>query len=338
LTRSAEVDDGGHERPAPSLLGEWLHGRYEVVAELGWGSLGHVYSAVDHVRDARVAVKVVRRDRASPKSTAYLRREFRALARLVHPGVVRVHDLDVVPGRGEPFFTLELLDGEPIVAATQARGWEAGLELFVQALRALHHVHARGLVHMDLKPQNLLVTAGGVKLIDFHLVRERSDPDDRTMRGTIAYMPPEVIKGEPVDARADLYSLGAVLYHALAGAPPFAGLPAMEMLRAHTREAPPPLAGKAPPALEAVVARLLEKSPDARFQAANDVIRALPSAGRSRWRRATRWRSRSAGPTSSAGRRSSTASSGWAGPSPRGSPARASPSSRASRGSAAAGS
>ncbi len=287
MTRGPEVDDGRHEAPAASLVGTWVHGRYEVVSELGWGSLGHVYEAVDHLRreapgapPERVALKVIRRDRLSPRSVEFLKREFRALTRLSHPNVARVHDLDVVPGGGELFFSLELLRGRTIVDA--ARGWQDGLFLFAQALRALMHVHARGLIHMDLKPQNILVLGEEerrrVKLLDFHLVHAAGEADLRTMRGTIAYMAPEVIRGEAVGPTADLYSLGAVWYHALTGAPPFAGLAPMEVLRAHTRDAPAPLAERGadvPPALEAIVRRLLEKEPGERFPSAAEALRAL---------------------------------------------------------------
>lgn len=292
--RSASVDDGRHAAPSSPLLGQRIHDRYEVTGELGWGSLGHVYLARDHLRRApsgepqEVALKVIRRDRLTAESIAYLKREFRALARLEHPHVARVYDLDVVPGRGELFFSLEVLRGRTIVDVSRDGGWELAVELFVQTLRALAYVHARGLIHMDLKPPNVLVldeaTAPRVKVLDFHLAREASDPRDRTMRGTVAYMPPEVIQGQAVDHRADLYSLGAVAYEALAGTPPFAhaGSP-MAALRAHVAEAPAPLGergagGDVPKGLEAVVLRLLAKEPARRFGSADETIRALNAA------------------------------------------------------------
>ena len=287
--RGSEVDDGRHAAPETPLLDSWIHDRYEVLEELGWGSLGHVYLARDHLRldslgePQQVALKVIRRDRLTDKSIAYLKREFRALSRLDHPNVARVHDLDVVPGRGELFFSLELLRGETLVEATQRLGWDRALDLFVQALRALHYVHARGLIHMDMKPKNVYVLpgrgAGLVKVLDFHLALESDDVPDKTMRGTVAYMPPEVVKGDPVDHRADLYGLGAVFYEALTGAPPFADAGnVMDMLRAHARETPPTFAARGvqvPTALESVVLRLLEKAPGDRYPDANAVIGAL---------------------------------------------------------------
>lgn len=287
-----DIDDGHVAAPLPDpLLGTCLHGRYEVEQELGWGSLGRVYLARDLLRDPgrdRIAIKVIRRDRLTPAAIAYLKLEFRFLSGMRHPHVAEVYDLDVVPGGGDGqdpllFFTEEYLPGETLVAATRRLGWEPSLELFVQTLRALAFVHAHGLIHMDIKPQNVLVLeqdgARRVRVLDFHLAREQDGGRARTMRGTIAYMPPEVIKGEQVDVRADLYSLGAVVYEALTGSAPFAdaGNP-MDILRAHANAPPPSFAERGtqvPPALEAIVMRLLAKRPADRFPSANEAIRAV---------------------------------------------------------------
>jgi len=287
--RSAALDDGKHAAPETDLVGTWIHDRYEVLEELGWGSLGHVYLARDHrLKPGHlVALKVIRLDRLTQSSVEYLKREFRALSALDHPHVARVYDLDVVPGRDALFFSLELLRGETIVAAVKRDGWRAGVELFAQTLRALAYVHDRGLIHMDLKPQNVLVLARPngprVKLLDFHLAQERDAKHDRNLRGTVAYMSPEVIQGKPLDPRADLYSFGAVAYEALCKHAPFAHHPdVMQMLRAHANEPAPPFAfwgiDEVPAELETVILRLLEKDPDARYPTARATLRALNDA------------------------------------------------------------
>jgi tetratricopeptide (TPR) repeat protein/predicted Ser/Thr protein kinase len=280
-----DEDDVPEAQTSLALVGQTIHERYEVVRELGAGSLGRVYLVRDRARGGDpIALKVVRADRVSADSLSYLRTEFQNLARLRHPNVASVYDLDRLAGRPEIFFTEEYLDGKDIVSAAKGKPLEVFVDLFVQTLRALAYVHARGLLHADMKPKNIFVVAQPesgkplVKVMDFHLARELRGPLDRSLRGTIAYMAPEVVKGERPDARADLYSLGVVAYEALAGALPFSGRSAMEVLRAHANEVVEPLrarGAKVPPALEAVVLRLLEKKPDARFKGANDVIRAL---------------------------------------------------------------
>ncbi|MEZ6188085.1 MAG: protein kinase [Planctomycetota bacterium] len=289
MSRSAALDDGKHGAPESDLVGTWIHDRYEVLEELGWGSLGHVYLARDHrlAPGHLVALKVIRLDRLTEASTAYLKHEFRALSALDHPHVAQVYDLDVVPGRDALFFSLELLRGETLVAAVHREGWRAGVELFAQTLRALAYVHDRGLIHMDLKPQNVLVlpeaTGPKVKLLDFHLAQATDADQDRNLRGTVAYMSPEVIQGAPVDPRADLYSFGAVAYEALCKHPPFAHAPdVMHMLRAHASEPAPSFAfwgvDAVPPELEAVIQRLLEKDPAERYPTARATLRALNEA------------------------------------------------------------
>jgi serine/threonine-protein kinase len=290
MSEQDEREDAPSEQGL-ELVGTTIRGRYEIVRELGAGSLGRVFMARDRERGGEtIALKVVRKDRVSAEALSYLRGEFVNLARLRHPNVARVYDLDRLPEREEIFFTEEHLDGPDIVQASRGKPPLAFVDLFVQALRALAYVHARGLLHADIKPKNVFVVAppagaagtqvaaGVVKIMDFHLARELAGAFDRSLRGTIAYMAPEVVRGERPDARADLYSLGVVAYEALAGTLPFAGRAPMEMLRAHAMEKVQSLRDrgvKVPPPLEAVVLRLLEKLPDARFRGANDVIRAL---------------------------------------------------------------
>ena len=283
------IDDGRLSAPAEDdpWLGRELLGRYAVESELGWGSLGRVFKIRDrHAPQlGALALKAVRRDRLSPASRAYLEHEFRQLVRLRHPHVVAAHRFDAADG--VPFFVLDLVEGETLVKAGRRLGWEATVELLAQSLRSLAYLHQRGLIHMDLKPQNLLVVEGRagpqVKLIDLHLSRLRHVPHDGTMRGTIAYMAPEVVRGREVDARADLYSLGAVAYEALCGKAPFAeaGSP-MDVLRGHAQRSPLLFEARGvkdvPEELEEWVRCLLAKRPGERYEDAHEALRALASS------------------------------------------------------------
>ncbi|MGE0713049.1 MAG: protein kinase [Planctomycetota bacterium] len=281
MSDGALVDDG--HVPAPERddpwLGRELAGRYRVERELGWGSLGRVFEVSDRLAPelGPLALKAVRRDRLGPSARAYLEHEFRWLFRLRHPHVVAAHRFDEEDG--VPFFVLDRIAGETIAAAGQRRGWEATVELLAQALRALAYVHQRGLLHMDMKPQNLLVEGDHLRLIDLHLSRPHDAAGDGAMRGTIAYMAPEVVRGREVDQRADLYGLGAVAYQALCGKAPFAEARSpMDVLRAHAQRAPQLFAARGvdvPEPLEDWVRTLLEKRPEHRFPDAHEALRAL---------------------------------------------------------------
>ncbi|MBM3276164.1 MAG: protein kinase, partial [Candidatus Sericytochromatia bacterium] len=198
------------------------------------------------------------------------------MTRLRHPNTVEVYDYGQLSD-GTPYFTMEVVPGHGLdeklpISADDFRSFA------LQLVRALGYIHRQNLVHCDIKPENIRITPEGVvKLMDFGLMVDAGTAGG-TIRGTIAYMAPEVARRGKIDARADLYSFGALAYHLLAGDPPFPGVDPVSVLRAHLETDAPSLRSLVPaipPDLEDMVARLLEKDPRARFQSAGELLVAL---------------------------------------------------------------
>jgi serine/threonine-protein kinase len=243
-------------------------GPYELVARIGAGGMGEVWKAHDARLNRSVAIK-----RLSAAHTRRFAQEARAIASLNHPNICQIHDV------GPDYLVLEYIEGTPLTCPFPTK---EALRLAGQIASALEAAHDKGLVHRDLKPGNILITANGtVKLLDFGLATPSADADadltqTATISGTAAYMSPEQVQGRPLDARSDLFSFGAVLYEMLSGARAFGGASIADVLSAVLRDEPPPLA--APSALTAVVARCLRKSPADRFASASEITRALQRA------------------------------------------------------------
>ncbi len=275
--------------------------RFRVRGALGAGGMGEVLEVDDHVRGEVVALKVMRAEHAGPAALLRFKQEFRIVAELRHPHLVRLHDLFC--DAGEWFFTMERVRGTDLAAAVRwedrseepsgeaetapiGAGVAAGevrlaagapapacdvaqlLALLPQVLDALEALHARGIAHRDLKPANVLVTDDGVvKLADFGIACAiEEDLGASGLLGTAVYMSPEQAAGREIGLASDVYSLGVMLYELLAGEPPFRGR-ALELLEAHRARAPRPLAeviGGLPDALAAVCTRMLAKDPRAR--------------------------------------------------------------------------
>jgi serine/threonine-protein kinase len=260
-------------------------GKYRVEAQIGRGATGVVYKAIDPTLNREVAIKVLRPDAADAETLRRFRGEAAILARLNHPDIATIYEL--VQTDTELFMVMELVAGESLEAMATRSGRlpvDSAAYLIDRVLSALTHAHEVGIVHRDLKPANVMVTrAGGVKLMDFGIARVYAGERitlHGSMMGTPGYMAPEQILGNPVDARADIYAVGAMLYRLLAGVVPYAGDSAVAVIQRQISEPVAPirsLAADVPETYEEIVARAMAKAPDDRFQTADQFRQALGS-------------------------------------------------------------
>jgi Nif-specific regulatory protein len=254
--------------------------RYQIVSHLGGGEATDVYKVKDIVGDMVLALKILRQD-AAKEAELRLSREFYHLSRFSHSGIVKALDFGTSQDH-RPFFTMEYSDGKPINTYFQ-EGYAPELEdLAVQALHALDSIHTQGLIHCDIKPAHILVETNGdgprVKLLDFGFAEQVSLADASAPRGTLGYVAPEVFKGTDADARADLYSLGMVLYEIVTGRGPSGEKDIRSWLkRQYCTEFEPPskFDKKIPPRFEAMLLSLIHKEPDRRPRNAAAVVESL---------------------------------------------------------------
>jgi Tol biopolymer transport system component len=270
-------------------------GPYEILALIGAGGMGEVYRARDTRLGREVAVKVLPESvSADPERVRRFEQEARAAGMLNHPNIVAIYDVGT--HNGCSYVVSELLEGETLRkrisegAMAQRKTIEYGLQI-AQGLAA---AHAKGIVHRDLKPDNLFLTNDGrVKILDFGLAKlmDRGDPSDRTsaptvavetspgvVMGTMGYMSPEQVRGQPTDHRTDIFTLGAILYEMLAGRRAFAGASSADVMSAILKEDPPELpVVQVSTGLDRVLRHCLEKRPEDRFESARDLAFALES-------------------------------------------------------------
>jgi eukaryotic-like serine/threonine-protein kinase len=290
-----------HRASVLSLVGRTIDDHYHIVSILGEGNMGAVYKA-EQKDGPPVAIKVLHEelgDQAELRER--FEREFKALFRLEHPNILKVHDFGIVDGA--PYLVMELLTGmtldEFISKHTTDDDFtlspELAIDIVKQILRGLAHAHAQRAAHRDMKSENVWIQpeADGrvtVKILDFGLVKftdgkKWSDERKLTMQGMVfgspGYMPPEQCTGKPTDERSDVYSLGVLLYELLTGAWPFMEENQVLMFQAHLMKPAPSLASGAPagtridPALEALYQKAMAKAPDARFPDAGAMLAAL---------------------------------------------------------------
>jgi serine/threonine protein kinase len=278
-------------------IGTLLAGKYQIEALIGRGGMGTIYRATHVMLGKPVAVKVIRPDvEITADIVTRFQREARAASQLDHPNIATVHDLGQLED-GTLYIAMELIEGETLKAVIARDGRitpDRIVRLLGQVTSALAAAHRAGIIHRDLKPQNIMVTrgAGGdeiAKLLDFGIAKTIDQSGTQLTStglslGTPHYMAPEQASGSNVDARTDIYSLGVILYEMLVGTVPFDDPSTPAVLVKHLSEPPmrpserrPDL--ELPPALEAIALRCLEKSPDARFQTADELRAAIESAG-----------------------------------------------------------
>jgi serine/threonine protein kinase len=280
------------------MIGRQL-GHFRIVAKIGAGGMGEVYRAHDEQLGRDVAIKVLPGSSfRDATARARLLREARTASRLNHPHICTIYEV----GEGDPegasqaYIAMELVEGQPLSerladgALPPAQVLRYGLQL----ADGLAHAHERGVVHRDLKSANVIITPEGrAKVLDFGLAKRLSGEEmaeattvtELTLAGpgmvvgTLAYMAPEQLRGQPADARSDIWALGVVLYEMAAGRRPFQGRTGFELSSAILNQPPPPLepgpGGALPAELRAVIERCLEKEPDRRYQRAGEVRAAL---------------------------------------------------------------
>jgi serine/threonine-protein kinase len=271
---------------------------YTLGHELGGGGMSRVFVAEDTALGRKVVVKVLPSETAAQVSIDRFKREISLAARLQHPHIVPL--LSAGESGGLPYFTMPLVEGESL-RVRLARHGELPVSDAVRILReiasALAYAHERGIVHRDIKPDNVLLSGGSAMVTDFGVAKALSASSNAdhggvtslgVALGTPAYMAPEQATADPaIDHRADVYAFGVLAYELLTGQPPFAGRTPQNLLAAHVTEAPEPIAKRRaslPPALAALVMRCLEKRPADRLQSAAEIVHALddittPSGG-----------------------------------------------------------
>ena len=280
------------------LIGKEILGQFRILERIGKGGMGEVYKAAQPAMDRMVAIKILHEKLASrPDLVSRFRREARAMSRLTHPNTVRVFLYGQLEETGQLYIAMEYLEGIDLAKQTRQDGpMEVGraARIMIQVLGALEEAHGAGIVHRDLKPENILITSqGGIadfpKLLDFGLAKikeQRMHPGSMVLTregmvfGTPEFMSPEQARGETLDGRSDIYSLGVIFYEMLTARLPFPRSKPMEYIAHHINTPPYKITERRPElnlpeALNPIVGKAIEKSRDARYASAAEFAAAL---------------------------------------------------------------
>jgi serine/threonine protein kinase len=281
------------------LEGTLIAGRYEIREHIATGGMAIVYKTWDHRVERFVAIKILRAlDKNDHRAVERFSREARAAAKLAHPNAVTIYDF--VEEGGQYYLVMEYIHGptlKQLVGQRKQLPPKQAIEIAAQVCAVLQVAHARGFIHRDIKPQNIMLagSVGGgslgdggvwVKLTDFGIVRvaeEAGLTNSGIVLGTADYLSPEQARGETLMGPSDLYSLGVVMFEMLAGRPPFVGPTAVSIAMQHASANPPPLRQfnpMVPPVLEQLVNRTLQKEPEDRFPSAAEMQKALRACAR----------------------------------------------------------
>lgn len=264
-----------------NMIGRRLDGRYELLELIGTGGMADIYKAKDITEDRIVAVKILKNEFAG--SEDFLRRfrnESKAIALLSHPNIVKIYDV----GFNEQiqFIVMEYIDGISLAEYIKLQGvlkWKDAVYFTVQILRALQHAHDRGIVHRDIKSQNVMMLPDGtIKVMDFGIARFNRETDKTLSEkaiGSVHYISPEQARGEMTDEKSDIYSVGVMLYEMLTGQKPFDGETPVAIALQHMQTPPKPLReinSSIPEGLEEITLKAMQKEPSMRYQTAGEMI------------------------------------------------------------------
>jgi serine/threonine-protein kinase len=280
---------------APSLVGQVLDGRYRIIKKLGEGGMGEVYAA-EHVHiDKKYAIKLLKAEIVSnQEAVARFRQEALKSSEIKHRNIIAIEDFSQLPD-GRIYMCMELLNGAALNDLIQGPMLTADrlLNILIQTGHGLAAAHARGIVHRDMKPENIFVTIGPSgedtpKILDFGIAKVSANEGQNhltrtgTIFGTPFYMAPEQALGNPVDARTDIYAMGVIMYECFAGSLPFQGEQFMAILTQHITTEPEPVAQRAavagrqlPVGLAEIITRCMQKNPAQRFATMDELVNAL---------------------------------------------------------------